>query len=370
MGRKIKIGVIGVGQIGKHHLDNYSKIPDAEIVAISDYNEETLQDAAKRFNIPTTYRNFRDLLKRDDIEAVDVAVHNNLHAPLAIAALQAGKNVYCEKPMAGSYVDAKAMYDTAKKLGRKLHIQLSTLYEKEARVAHEIIEQGLLGEIYHARSTGFRRRGRPYVDGYGKPEFVKKEIASGGALYDMGVYHIACTLFLLGNPQALRMSGKTYQKIEMDSIRQKNSNYSVEEFVSGFVRLQNDMTLDILETWAVNLDNIEGSVILGSKGGVRLSPFGYFFNTGDIEFNATADLDSFIWRKNMVKEEGGVYASSQEHWVAALQERVELLPTAEIALNTMLISDGLYLSSQLNREVSVEEVSEMCKSTAIPVEKL
>jgi len=368
MEKKIKIGMIGAGQISKHHLERYSKIAGAEVVAICDVNEETLADAAQRFNVSHTYTDFREMLKREDIEAVDVCVHNNLHAPLTITSLQAGKHVYCEKPMAGSYVDAKNMAETAQRLGLKLHIQLSTLYEKETRVAKEMIDNDMLGEIYHARSTGFRRRGRPYVDGYGRADFVRKEFASGGALYDMGVYHISCLLYLLGNPNALRMSGKSYQKIEMDAERQRKSGYNVEEFIAGFVRLDQDLTLDIIEAWAVNLDHIEGSVILGSKGGVRLSPFGYFFNNGDIELNATANLDSFIWRKTTVREEGDIYAGSQEHWIAALQGRVELLPTAQIALNTMLISDGLYLSSQLNREVSAEEVLQLCKSTAILLE--
>jgi predicted dehydrogenase len=128
---------------------------------------------------------------------VDVCVHNNLHAPLTIAALKAGKHVYCEKPIAGAYADGLAMRDTAREVGRMLNIQLATLFSKETRIAKRLIEDGQLGNIYHARSSGFRRRGRPFVDGYGSHNFVRKPISGGGAMYDMAVYHIAQLLYLM-----------------------------------------------------------------------------------------------------------------------------------------------------------------------------
>ena len=124
--------------------------------------------------------------------------------PVTVAALEAGKHVYCEKPMAGSYIDAEVMCLKAIETGRKLSIQSRLLFETETKAARAIIDQGFLGKRYHARSYGFRRRGRPYVDGYGTPTFVQKELASGGALYDMGVYHIIQMLYLLDNPKPLR----------------------------------------------------------------------------------------------------------------------------------------------------------------------
>lgn len=141
-----------------------------------------------------------DLLAREDIQAVDICLHNNYHMSATVAALEAGKDVFCEKPMAGAYVDALRMWETAQATGRKLAIQFVTMFAGATRAAKYLIDAGHLGHLYHVRSVGHRRRGRPFVDGYGSPTFVQKGHLAGGALYDMGVYHIATALWLIGNP--------------------------------------------------------------------------------------------------------------------------------------------------------------------------
>jgi predicted dehydrogenase len=287
--------------------------------------------------------------------------------PATVAALKAGKDVYCEKPIAGSYADGETMVKTAKKLGRKLSMQLSTLYSKETRAAKKLIADGKLGKVYHARSTGFRRQGRPFVDGYGSPTFVKKEIAAGGALYDVGVYHIAQMLYLLGNPEVDRVSGKTYQETPLDKKRAAKSGYNVEELGLGFVRFSNNITMDIIESWAVFLDNFESSSIMGSLGGIRLSPFGFFHTVSDMQIDSRINLDDAAYRWKNVHEVCDVFDGPQQHWIAALQGRVELLPTAELGLNTMLISECIYQSEKLGREVTAEEVKANAKSTAVKV---
>ena len=151
----------------------------------------------------------------------------------------------------------------------------------------------------------------------------------------------------------------------MDTVRREKSGYNVEELGLGFVRCRDNITLDIIEAWAIHMDQFEGSFVVGSKGGVRLEPFGFFQSVGDLDINGTANLDQFDFRWHNVRTYGNAYDSPQHHWIAALQGRVELLPTAEIALNTMLISEGIYLSNELGREVTAEEVKTLSKSTAI-----
>ena len=361
----VRVAVIGAGQRGKAQLRAYGGVVGVDVAALVDIDEAEAQRVAKEFDIPDVHTDFRDVLARDDIQAVDVILHNNLHTPVTVAALEAGKDVYCEKPMAGSYIDAKAMLDAANAQGRKLSIQLGSLFSKECRAGRLLIDGGHLGDLYHARSTGFRRRGRPYVDGYGTPTFVQKEIAAGGALYDMGVYHIAEVLYLLGNPEVERITGKTYQQTPMDKRRREASGYDVEELGVGFIRFAGGLSLDIVEAWAIHLDGFEGSYVVGSQAGIRLRPFGFYTNLGDMELNGSINLDGAAYRWQNVYEDGGVYDSPQQHWIAALQGRVELLPTAEVALTTMLIQEGIYLSERLGREVTKDEVAQESQSTGV-----
>ncbi len=376
--KKVRIGIIGVGMIGKVHLENYEKISGAEIVAACDIDEIELKQVSEKFNIPDTYSDYRELLAREDLDAVDVCLHNNLHAGITIEALRAGKHVYCEKPIAGSYKDGKKMIDTAKECGKQLHVQLSFLYGIETKAAKMLIDEGKLGRLYHARSTGFRRRGRPFVDGYGTKEFNQKEKASGGALFDMGVYRISQLLYLMNMPSVKTITGKTYQEMDMDEKRKMISGFDVEELGLGFVRFDGGLTLDIIESWAIHLNGLGGSSLVGKKGGLSLhgqvnginTPLSYHTTMSDMDMDSTFDLGAANYRWHQLQENPDAYDSSQDHWIAALQGRVELLPTAEIALQTMLISEGIYLSDSLEREVTADEVIKMSKSTMLhPIPK-
>jgi predicted dehydrogenase len=368
MDDKLRIGIIGVGQIGQVHIENYRAIPGVELAAVAGRDLLRTRAVAGHFDIPSAYDDFRQLLARPDIQAVDICLHNNLHMPVTVAALQAGKHVYCEKPMAGSYRDAEGMFQAARSLGLKLSIQLSTLFSSETKAARYLIEQGSLGRIYHARAVGHRRRGRPYVDGYGSPAFVQKQVASGGALYDMGVYHIASLLYLLDNPKVLRVSGKIYQETAMDPERRQISDYNVEELGLGFVRFENGLTLDLIEAWAIHQGSLGGSSLVGQRAGLCLDPFGLFQSVGDLDLDTSANLETFSQRTHDLRPNADAYDSPQQHWVAALQGRVELLPTAELALNTMLISEAIYMSDRLGREVSAEEVIQASESTTISID--
>ncbi|MCZ8520455.1 MULTISPECIES: Gfo/Idh/MocA family protein [Paenibacillus] len=367
MSREIRIGLIGTGQIGMMHLAQYASIPGAQVVAVCDINAGEVERIGQMHGIAHRYTDYRQLLGRDDLDAVDVCLHNHLHAQVTIDALRAGKHVYCEKPIAGTYADGKAMCEAAEASGRMLHIQLGTLYRKETKAAMTLIDGGMLGRLYHARSNGFRRRNRPYVDGYGTPHFTRKATAAGGALMDMGVYHIAQMLYLLGNPEVRSISGKIYQETEMLEERRERSGFDVEELAAGFVKFEGGLTLDLLESWAVHSGGFEGSSIFGSKGGIRLpaeispgvtQPFSFHSTVCDMDMDSTVDLDLMDLRWHRIRKNEDAYDSSQHHWIAALQGRVALLPTAEIALQTQLISEALYRSDRQGGEVTAVETVE------------
>ncbi len=367
MARELRIGIIGVGQIGKSHLKKWQDVPGVKVVAAVDIDEAELKRVAGEYAIEKTYFDFRDMLAREDVEAVDVCLHNNLHAPVSMAVMDSGRHVYCEKPLAGSYIDALAMVEKARQTGQMLQMQLASLYSTETKAARRLIDEGYLGQPYYAKSSSYRRRGRPFVDGYGTDNFVKKEIAAGGALFDMGVYHISQILYLLSNPDVLTISGSTHQQIDMYPDRRASSGYSVEELGIALVRLAGGATFFIEEAWAVNLGGTDGSKIAGSKGGLTLSPFAYHATVGDMEMDGTFNLKAADYRWGQCSKGYRAYESSQHHWAAALRGEVELLPTARIGLNTMLISEGVYLSQRLGREVTPADVKEHSVSTAIDV---
>ena len=358
MADKVRIGIIGVGIIGKHHIQTYKKeVPEAEIVAIADIRGDEAACVAQEYGIGASYTDYKELLARDDIQAVDVCLHNRLHPPVTIDALLAGKNVYCEKPMSWVYAEAKAMVETAKKTGRLLHMQLATLYSAEARAAKRLIDDGRLGALYYAKSSWYRRRGRPYVDGYATPPFVQQEAAGGGAMLDMAVYHIGRMVWLLGNPGLLTVSGSTYQAIDnMYPDRRAASHYNVEELGMGLARLEGGLTYFIEEAWAIHSDQPQGDHIYGSKAGLRVEPLGYFSTLSDLEMDATFDVKSADWRWHQCNPLEQAYDNSQRHWVWAQLGRVPLLDTAGIALKTSMITEGIYLSAHLGREVTAAEI--------------
>jgi predicted dehydrogenase len=246
-----------------------------------------------------------------------------------------------------------------------LHIQMATIYKPETHAARRLIESGALGRIYYARSFGYRRRGRPFVDGYGTANFVDRNISAGGALFDVGIYHLAQVLHLIGNPDVKTVTGATHQELEMYEDRRSFSNYSVEEMGLGWVRLEGGISFDIEETWAVHHDGQEASKILGSKGGLRLDPLTYFSSLADMPASSTFDLKASDTRWHACFPDTAWYDSSQKHWVGALLGRVSLLPTAEIALNAALISEGIYQSARVGRELTAEEIRKASKSLAI-----
>ena len=357
MKEKVRIAVIGTGQIGKAHIRTYMQIPDAELVAVADLREDEARRVAQENGIGSVYTDYHELLARDDIDSVDVCLHNRLHRPVTIDALRAGKNVYCEKPMSWTYQDAKAMYDTARSLGRMLQIQLRTLYTPNTRAAKRIIDEGYLGELYYAKSCHYRRRGRPFVDGYGTQAFVNTDTSGGGAMLDMAVYHIGQMLYLLGNPEVVSVSGSTHQELaNMYPDRRATSGYDVEELGVALVRLRGGITFFLEEAWAIHSDMPGQDYVYGSKGGLRVDPLGYFSTLADIEMDATFDLERAERRWNQTDPKTPDNTEPQRHWIAAQLGRVPLVDSAGVALNTAFITEGVYISSHRGREVTSQEI--------------
>lgn len=156
--------MVGAGNIARTHLDAYKKVKNAEVVAICDINPDRLAEAADSFGIANRYDSVEAMLAAEkDLDAADVCVWNCSRAACAIAALEAGLNVLCEKPMAYNASEAEEMLACAKKMGKLLMIGFVTRYDVETLVVKDYIEAGYVGEIYYAKAQYLRRQATPAV---------------------------------------------------------------------------------------------------------------------------------------------------------------------------------------------------------------
>ena len=144
--KKVRIGLIGVKGIGGAHLNAYAQTREIELGAVCDIDEKAARKRSQELGVDY-YLDYHDLVKRDDLDAVDVCTPHYLHHPMAIAALKAGKHVFVEKPMAVTVADADDMIATAKKAKRKLAICHNARASGSSWAMKERIEQGQLGEL-------------------------------------------------------------------------------------------------------------------------------------------------------------------------------------------------------------------------------
>ena len=351
MAGKLRAGVVGSGIIGKSHVRGYAGMrDDVDLVAIADLDQDEAKRVAAEHNIPNVFSDYRDLVARDDLDTVDVCLPNFLHAPVTIAALEAGKHVFCEKPMAGVGAEAQTMYDVAQTAGKQLHVQMGTVFSKETRTAKYLIDEGALGRVYYAKASNGRRRGRVFVDGYATPHFVQKERAGGGSMLDMAVYSMARLVYLLGNLDLKSVSGATYQEMDMDPKRREESGFDVEEFGHGFVRFAGDVTMYVEDAWSA-FGEFEGDKLLGSEGGVSLRPFKYYTDVHGMDADVSLNIDSYESRMRALGYMGRGYGGSQEHFVYSVLGRVESIDTGALGLKVAQITQALYDSAESGQEV-------------------
>ncbi len=254
----------------------YARLSDrVELVAVADVNEQAARAAAERFRIPHVYTDYRELLRHDNIHLVVVATPNFAHREATIAALEAGKHVHCEKPLARNAREAREMVQAARRTGKLLHVSLQWRFSGVAQFLHKyVVEEGNLGEIYYARAHALRRRGIP---GWGV--FIDKEKQGGGPLIDIGVHILDTTLWLMGYPKPVSAFGATYTKFgnRPDVVglmgQWDYTRFTVEDFAVGLIRLENGATITLESSFCANIQGDEFNVLLlGDKAGVFADP--------------------------------------------------------------------------------------------------
>ncbi|WP_111324307.1 Gfo/Idh/MocA family protein [Thermosporothrix hazakensis] len=272
----LRVGVIGLGFGGESALRAYKTLPDVEVIALAGQEEDRLAQLGKSFEIPHLYRDYSELLEHPDLDAVSVAVPNFLHAPVAIAALERGLHVLCEKPLARNTEEAEAMVRAATQANRVLQVVFNHRERGDIAVLKRYIDEGKLGKIYYAKAFWMRRRGIPGAGSW----FVSKEKAGGGPLIDLGVHVLDLSLFLLNEPDVLTVSASTYSELGhrglgFDARAFKSGAghaYEVEDLASAFLRLSNGATLLLESSWATHssAEDDFGVILYGTEGGAEI----------------------------------------------------------------------------------------------------
>ena len=354
--KTLKVGVIGVGAISPIHLNAYQKHPQAELVAIADISEANLANAGEKYGVPADRRftDFKKMLRCKDLQAVSICTTNWLHAPVAVAALKAGKHVLTEKPMAMNAVEGQKMIDAAKAKRLKLQVGHNHRFDPESVFAKELIESGKLGDIYYARVQAVRRRGCPSWGVFGQ---LDKQ--GGGAMSDIGVHVIDLTMHLMGHPRPVAVSGASYRTIGhkpghvgMFGVVD-HKTYTVEDMAVGFVRFANGATMHIETSFNANLDKDEfNTYLVGDKGGLSVYPLKV---QTELNGHLTDCTPQYVSAHPMPypTASGGHDKSVFSFVDAALNGVPAAIPGTQVIL-TQKIIDGLFASAKTGREVAVK----------------
>jgi len=314
------------------------------------------------------FADYRQLLDLPGLDAVSLCTPPFVHQEMTTAAAQAGKHVFCEKPMSRIATEAKVMANACQAAGVKLGYQSGGTRLGAVNTAiRDYISSGQLGDVYYGRQTSFRVRGRPGIDMPNfSPWFLNSSFSGGGSIYDIGVYQIDRLLYLLGDPQPKTISGVAYRGVEPHY--DGDGVYDVDEQASVLIRFSNGMSFTFEVGWISNLDDIsEGFSIFGSKGAFRNERL--FVEAGQWEMDDRGNRRRYHG-KLMEKplEIPDIPAQSKfENFIDACIEDKQPISCGEDGVKVMEIMSGALLSAKLGREISVEELYQIEGLRAEPV---
>lgn len=277
MTEPLRIGVIGTGSISDLHLSAYAANPGAKIVAICDVNGKRAQDVVDKYGADKVFTDYRELLADPAIDAVSICTWNNTHAPISIAALDAGKHVLVEKPLSRTVEEALAIEEAVRRSGKLLQVGFVRRYDPNVRMLQRFIDAGEFGELYYAKASTIRRLGNP--GGW----FSDVERSGGGPLIDIGVHVIDLCWYLMGRPKATTVSANTYRRLgNRSNVRNlsfyKAADYdasknTVEDLANAIIRFENGASLMVDVSFTLHAKKDEGLVRLyGDKGGFEIDP--------------------------------------------------------------------------------------------------
>lgn len=332
---KVKIGVIGCGSIAQHrHLPEYKMNEQVELVAVCDINTERANSVAQQYGVKA-YTNYEELLASGTVEAVSVCTPNYLHAPISVAALNSGVHVLCEKPMATSEEEAKAMIEAAKTNGKKLMIGHNQRFVASHQKARELIEKGEIGKIYSFR-TAFGHGGPEGWSVDGKESwFFKKDEAFIGAMGDLGVHKTDMLRYILNE-----------EIVEVGSFVESNAKdfANVDDNAVCVLKTESGIIGTLAASWAYNGKEDNSTIVYGEKGILRLEDDPTYSLVAQY---ATGEVVNYELGKIQSNDEGGQSNSHViEQFVDAVAEDKESPVPGEEGLKSLAVILAALKSSQ------------------------
>ncbi len=352
MKKKIRIGIIGTGNIFKYvHLQPLLEHAEVEIAALCDINQERAQQLADEHDIEKVYTDYNEMLQKEELDAVDICTPNLYHSKAAIAALEAGVHVFCEKPDAVSSEEAQKMANAAQASGKVLMTMRNNRFNPTSQYLKALIAEGQMGELYTGRCGWIRRRGIPGKGGW----FTTKELSGGGPLIDLGVHFIDLTMWLMGNPKPVAVTGATYCKFADNAVsdsvhsnfgeKQENGTFDVEDLATGFIRFDNGATLQIEFSWASNIEEDMNFIELrGTKSG---------FSLKNDKLEIFSEAAGQLIDMTPVIKSGNIspHGEHLKHFIDVMQQRAVPINTPEQGVDMIGILAAIYKSAETGREV-------------------
>lgn len=360
----IKIGIIGCGGIANgKHMPALSKVDGVEMVAFCDIIKDRAASAAKTYGIANAavYTDYKELLANPDITVVHVLTPNSSHSEISCAAMRAGKDVMCEKPMAINTAEAKTMLDCQQETGQKLSIGYQNRFRPECQHLKTCCENGDLGEIYYARAQAIRRRAVPTWG-----VFLDAEKQGGGPLIDIGTHALDLTLWCMDNYEPEMVVGTVYRKL---GDRENSANiwgswdpkeFTVEDSAFGFIRMKNGATVYLESSWALNtlLVDEAKTILCGTEGGAdMLGPKGNPLRLNGERYAKTYELtpglgaEAVDYYSGSNGDPGVVEAQS---WIDYLRGEGDLITKPAQAYIVTQILDAIYESGKTGKPVFFE----------------
>jgi predicted dehydrogenase len=347
----LKIAVIGVGSISEAHLNAYKRNPDAEIYAVCDLNEERAKQKAAAYGAHQIYTDYRDVLADPAIDAVSICTWNKTHAEISIAALDAGKHVLVEKPLAKTVEEALRIQEAVKRNDKVLQVGFVRRYDTNVKMLRAFSDNGDFGDIYYAKASAIRRLGNP--GGW----FADKDRSGGGPLIDIGVHMIDLCWYMMGKPKVKSVSGNTYHRLgNRSNVRNlsfyKAADYdpglnTVEDLANALIRFENGASLMVDVSFSLHIKADEMSIkLFGEKGGYEIDPaLTIVTEKYDTILNVTPQVD------HQGFDFGSAFQNEIDHFIGCVQGERELISPVEDGVEMMKMLCGIYESAAKGKEI-------------------